>query len=190
MRIENRSRKNNRTDVTLLHFQPRDVGNVEPTRLPRGKKRCATAIIASDQRGLCRHQNPTLSVRSCERLVDRGVGRLQPLQILGEIFRIGWSQRHDSRQHDQIASAFEQHPIQLLGHFGRSQLKFFSRRLYKAMFDEPNQDDTGRNRHEGHTDQKIRQPSIAARNVDWYGLCRLHDSCAREATKLGINKAG
>jgi hypothetical protein len=39
--------------------------------------------------------------------------------------------------------AFEQHPIEFLGHFCRSQREFSSRRLHEAMFDEPNQTDTG-----------------------------------------------
>ena len=39
--------------------------------------------------------------------------------------------------------AFEQRPVEFLGHFLRGQPEFSSRRLHEARFDEPNQDDTG-----------------------------------------------
>ena len=55
-------------------------------------------------------------------------------------------QRNGSGHHKSVALAFEQHPVEFLGNFRRSQREFSPRRLHEARFDEPNQTDTDEDR--------------------------------------------
>jgi hypothetical protein len=76
---------------------------------------------------------------------------------------IGGSRRKCSGHHEDVASAFEQHTVEFVGHFYGGQREFSSRHPYKPLFDEPNQDDTGEEREYGHDDKKVGQPAIAAK---------------------------
>jgi hypothetical protein len=160
--IENRGCKRDRIDATLRYLDP-DVGNVGVPRCTRGNKRCRAAIVAPYQRGLRRRHNHTLTIRNRDPQIDRGIFRLHPSQIFGEVCRIGSLSRKGSSHHENIALALVQHPVELLSHFRRGQREFSSRCLHETSFDEPCQDDPGKERAYSDGDQEIGQPPITAK---------------------------
>ena len=162
LRVENRGRKGNGID-TAVRLMGCHIGHVQLSRLTRGHKPWGLAIVMPCQRRLCRRHNRTLTICDREPQIDRGIGSLHPLQILGEIARIRRAQRKGAGHHEGVALSLEQHSIGFLGHFRRGECELFPCRHDQARLNELNQPGAGHKREQGHGNNEIGQPAIAAK---------------------------